>query len=195
MRTSRYSFIASQNIANLPSSFKLPEEDERVLYCQYWYRKLLNHPLVAFSEDLCPVIAKLTEGFSFAYMKELFITSLLILARGSTSEDTVQPCSSDNSTISDAVVVEGPSEEETGTKPTSGEGKEGVDSTKPQKPKIKKIIPKIEVPEKLQGNTLLSVMMAQAQALLDEMDNSEDEKAVKSQMVQTFNACENNHHR
>lgn len=141
---------------------------------------------------MCPIIAKLTEGFSFAYMKELFITSLLILARGRTSEDTMQPCSSDNSTTSDAVVVEGPSEEQIGTKPTSGEGKEASDSTKPQKPKIKKLIPKIEIPEELQGNTLLPVMIAQAQALLDEMDNSEDEKAVKAQTFQAFSGCENN---
>lgn len=177
------------------SSFKLPEEDERVLYCQYWYRKLLNHPLVAFPEDMCPVIAKLTDGFSFAYMKELFITSLLILARGSTPEDTVQPCSSDNSSISEPVVVEGPSEEDIGTQPASGEGNEGNNSTKSRKPKIKKFIPKIEIPENLQGNTLLSVMMAQAQALLDEMDNSEDEKAVKIPTVQAFSACEDDHRR
>lgn len=174
-------------------SFKLPEEEERVLYCQYWYRKLLNHPLVAFPEDLCPVIARLTDGFSFAYLKEMFITSLLILARGSTSEDTAQPCSSDHSSILDTVVVDGPSEEENETQQTSGEEKEGGNPKTAQKPKVKRIIPKIEVPEELQGNTLLSVMMAQAQALLDEMDNSEDELAVKAQTGPPGLDCENYH--
>lgn len=172
-------------------SFKLPEKEERVLYCQYWYRKLLNHPLVAFPEDLCPVIARLTEGFSFAYLKELFITSLLILARGSTLEDTVQPCSSDDSSIVDTVVVEGPSDEENGTQPTSDGDEKGGDTKTTRKPKIKRIIPKIDVPEELQGNTLLSVMMAQAQALLDEMDNSEDESTNKTQAGPSDLDCEN----
>lgn len=176
-------------------SSKLPEEDERILYCQYWYRKLLNHPLVAFPEDTCLIIAKLTEGFSFAYMKELFITSMLILARGSTPEDIVQSCSSDHSSISDPVVVDGPSVEEIDAQPNSGEVQEEYDSTKSRKPKIKKFIPNIEIPENLLGNTLISVMMAQAQALLDEMDNSEDEKAVKIPAVQAFSACENDHNR
>ncbi|OAQ59917.1 proteasome-activating nucleotidase [Pochonia chlamydosporia 170] len=62
--------------------FKLPEEPERVAYCRQWVNKLANKDTVDFPDELCDVIAKLTEGFSFAYLKELFISSLLALSHG-----------------------------------------------------------------------------------------------------------------
>ncbi|KAJ4417585.1 hypothetical protein N0V82_006058 [Gnomoniopsis sp. IMI 355080] len=162
--------------------FNLPDENERALYCHYWYQKLLNHPVVAFPEDMCHAIAKLTEGFSFAYLKELFITSLLIVARGSTPEDALQPDPSDHSSSTDTVVVEAPTEE-VQKEMSSGNLEEGKEVTAPQKSQVKKIIPKIEVSEELQRNTLLSVITRQAQALLDEMDNSEDGSVVKSRVT------------
>lgn len=148
--------------------FRLPNEPERALYCQYWFRKLVDHPLVAFSEDLCPVIAKLTEGFSFAYMKELFVTALLLLARGGPPDGD------------DAVVVEVPraklgagGEEKTGRDKMSTD--KGEDNEGKEPLKTKKTVPRVEVPESLQNNKLLQIITAQAQLLLDEMDNTEDE--------------------
>ncbi|KAI9882530.1 MAG: hypothetical protein M1823_005726 [Watsoniomyces obsoletus] len=61
--------------------FSLPGETERRMYCEYWRKKLANKPSIEFAEDLSGAIAKVTEGFSFAYLKELFITSLLILVQ------------------------------------------------------------------------------------------------------------------
>ncbi|KAJ4386241.1 hypothetical protein N0V93_009134 [Gnomoniopsis smithogilvyi] len=154
--------------------FKLPDEDERVLYCQYWHQKLLNHPLVTFPEDMCFSIAKFTDGFSFAYLKELFISSLLIVARGATSEDAAseQSAPSDHSSTIDTVLVEAPTEEEIGKERDSRKFDKVIKVTASRKPQIRRAIPKVEIPEELQGNTLLSVILAQAQILLNEMDKN-----------------------
>ncbi|OAQ57251.1 proteasome-activating nucleotidase [Pochonia chlamydosporia 170] len=62
--------------------FKLPEEPERVAYCRQWANRFADKGTVDFPDELCDVIAKLTDGFSFAYLKELFISSLLTLSHG-----------------------------------------------------------------------------------------------------------------
>ena len=62
--------------------FKSPSEDERLAYCHYWRDKFVESDTVEFPAEICPIVSKLTEGFSFAYLKELFITSLLVLAHG-----------------------------------------------------------------------------------------------------------------
>lgn len=168
-----YSFFHIESTLIYHTSFNLPTKDERTLYCQYWHRKLLNRPLVAFPEELSPLIAELTDGFSFAYLKELFITSLLVLARGGMSEDEGPPASSDHSSTTDTVIVEAPVEEAAERESSTGKDKESDKTTVYQKPKAKKIIPKIDIPEELQGNPLLAIIMTQAQVLLDEMDNSQ----------------------
>ncbi len=67
--------------------FKIPGETERRLYTDYWRSKLLKNKTVDFPEELCDVIAKLSEGFSFAYLKELFVMALLGLVRGHKGDD------------------------------------------------------------------------------------------------------------
>jgi hypothetical protein len=54
-----------------------------VLYAQYWQQKMKDKP-IDFPSKLCPAIADITDGFSFAYLQELFIASLLQIARGDT---------------------------------------------------------------------------------------------------------------
>ena len=80
--------------------FPCPKEPERVLYCQAWRfvsKNRLINTLVAsntrcrqtlakknvytFPESLCEKIAGITEDFTFAYLKELFLSTLLRLAR------------------------------------------------------------------------------------------------------------------
>ena len=70
--------------------FKIPGEQERVLYCEYWRNKVSKSRLVDFPEKAVPVIAKLTEGFSFAYLKELFVMTLLSVARGNVAPEPVE---------------------------------------------------------------------------------------------------------
>lgn len=59
--------------------FVLPALPERVKYCDYWRFKLSNNTTVDFPPKLSEAIAAITEGFSFAYLKESFITSLLMI--------------------------------------------------------------------------------------------------------------------
>lgn len=69
--------------------FSLPNRDERVLYCQYWRKKLSGNKKIDFPEVLCDMIADITEEFSFAYLKEAFVASLLAIA--AKKEDHVVP--------------------------------------------------------------------------------------------------------
>ncbi len=73
-------------IANRPSRFDRkynfpdPDYDERVMYSEFW-RKKLENKAVEFPKELSPEIAKITQDFSFAYMKEAFVATLLAMAR------------------------------------------------------------------------------------------------------------------
>ena len=58
--------------------FSLPSEDEQLAYCCYWRQKFIDSDEVDFPEEICHAVAKLTEKFTFAYLKDLFISSLLI---------------------------------------------------------------------------------------------------------------------
>lgn len=65
--------------------FPLPDLDERILYCEYWRQKLADKPAIKFPWKLCPAIAGITDDFSFAYLKEAFVATLLVIA-GNRSE-------------------------------------------------------------------------------------------------------------
>ena len=66
--------------------FPLPSEAERILYCDYWREKLMNKPSIKFPKMLSPAIAGITQDFSFAYLKEAFVATLLAIA-GNRSEN------------------------------------------------------------------------------------------------------------
>ena len=55
------------------------------MYAQFWQRKLQGKP-IDFPDEMCPAVADITEDFSFAYMQELFIASLLQIARADEAE-------------------------------------------------------------------------------------------------------------
>lgn len=68
--------------------FPLPSESERILYCSYWRSKLAKKKVrIEFPKELCPAIASITNGFSFAYLQEAFVATLLVIA-GKRSEVT-----------------------------------------------------------------------------------------------------------
>ena len=62
--------------------FPDPNLGERVLYCEFWRRKLGDNEEVEFPEALCGAIAGITKGFSFAYIQEAFVAALLAIANG-----------------------------------------------------------------------------------------------------------------
>ncbi|KAL8735058.1 MAG: hypothetical protein Q9181_002960 [Wetmoreana brouardii] len=71
--------------------FPLPEEHERTLYCEYWRNKLKSKP-TRFPRKLCPAIAGITEDFSFAYLQELFVATLLAIAGHRSEHDDGLHC-------------------------------------------------------------------------------------------------------
>ncbi|KAL8781292.1 MAG: hypothetical protein Q9213_006067 [Squamulea squamosa] len=73
--------------------FGLPGTEERIAYCEFWRKKLGKgdnskdngeaseaDPDIEFPESLCKAIAGITGGFSFAYIQEAFVASLLAIA-------------------------------------------------------------------------------------------------------------------
>lgn len=68
--------------------FPLPSEAERIMYCDYWREKLKSKPSIKFPKKLSPAIASITQDFSFAYLKEAFVATLLAIA-GNRSENGV----------------------------------------------------------------------------------------------------------
>ncbi|KAL8770514.1 MAG: hypothetical protein Q9209_003770 [Squamulea sp. 1 TL-2023] len=75
--------------------FPQPSEDERELYCEYWRQKLKSKPAIKYPRKLCPAIAGITADFSFAYLQEAFVATLLAIA-GHRSEETIRGGSPDD---------------------------------------------------------------------------------------------------
>ena len=72
--------------------FPIPDRDERILYCGYWRRKLQYNKKIEFPEKLSPAIADITQGFTFAYLKEAFVSTLLAMARRDEDGDDEDGC-------------------------------------------------------------------------------------------------------
>ncbi|CAK4033044.1 hypothetical protein DOTSEDRAFT_72104 [Lecanosticta acicola] len=169
-------------IAKRPSRFdrkyhyKLPGERERVLYCQYWRQKLQQNSSIEFHEDICNVVAQLTEGFSFAYLKELFVQTLLAIVggRADLEDDTddgyvtvTDTVAEETKVVDDSAKLAKDGETTTSTKEKSGEEK--------KEPKKKMQMPEVEIPEHLKESSLMRILRKQTKALFQEMDNTEDD--------------------
>ncbi|KAL2055251.1 hypothetical protein ABVK25_004589 [Lepraria finkii] len=59
--------------------FDLPAAPERAQYCEYWRGRLAEKAMDS-PPRLRSAIAGITDGFSFAYLQEAFISSLLVVA-------------------------------------------------------------------------------------------------------------------
>ena len=59
--------------------FALPAAPERTECCNFWRSKLAKNRNIEFPQKLPAAIAELTKGFSFAYLKEAFVTALLVI--------------------------------------------------------------------------------------------------------------------
>lgn len=55
--------------------FNLPAPPERLAYCQAWNQTL--QPEMQLPEAACNALVNATEGFSYAYLKELFLSALM----------------------------------------------------------------------------------------------------------------------
>lgn len=84
--------------------FPLPNEHERTLYCEFWRKKVKSNKAVDFPKKLCGPMAHITPGFSFAFLQECFVATLLILAREEDGDDdatTTRPYDGDNDDLDD----------------------------------------------------------------------------------------------
>jgi transitional endoplasmic reticulum ATPase len=166
--------------------FKIPSEQERRGYALYWRNKLLKNNTVDFPEDVADIIALLTEGFSFAYMKELFVMALLSLVRGTKISDDFEivdtPVPSPKTTPTAAPEIcqcatkckdcKLPLPSTTAT--TAAKKQDEAHEADTEAKKNKMVLPTVEVPEHLRDNLLLKVITMQIRILHAEMDNSRD---------------------
>jgi len=60
--------------------FDDPDEEERTMYVKYWQNKLKHNKDIDFPNNLVTDIAASTAKFSFAYLKEAFVSTLVLLA-------------------------------------------------------------------------------------------------------------------
>ncbi|KAG9317491.1 P-loop containing nucleoside triphosphate hydrolase protein [Chiua virens] len=70
-------------LSNRPSRFDRkylfgdPDRQERVLYAKYWQEKLNDNDKISFPDSLVEEVAEMTLEFSFAYLKEAFVSTLV----------------------------------------------------------------------------------------------------------------------
>jgi transitional endoplasmic reticulum ATPase len=180
--------------------FKIPGEEERKAYVEYWRKKLLKNETVEFPEELCGVIAKLSEGFSFAYLKELFVMALLSLVRGFKGDDFEIVDKEDVASKPPSETATSANEEKDGEKkedevctckptcekcskplpPTSTANeeikkKEEAAEAKQEVEKNKMVMPSVDIPDELKDNLLLKVVQHQITVLHADMNNEKDE--------------------
>lgn len=148
--------------------FKVPNHPERVAYCDYWRSKLAKNSSVDFPEDISSIIATLTEGFSFAYLKELFVMALLTIARGGKG---LEEAENGWDVVSNSSTPAEPATEGNAPKESEEEAEKPV-------VKMKKEIPAVVIPEHLKDNVLLRVIQQQVKVLVHEMDNTEEEENI-----------------
>jgi transitional endoplasmic reticulum ATPase len=174
--------------------FKIPGEEERRLYAEYWRGKLLKNDKVEFPEEVAGLIAQLTEGFSFAYLKELFVMALLSLVRGFKGED-FEIVEKDEAASADDEPEKAKEKDEEKTdvctcaskcstcqKPlpasssSTAEKKadEAIEAAE-EASRNKHVLPHVNIPEHLQENLLLKVIKHQIRILHAEMDNTKEE--------------------
>ncbi|EDU47638.1 SpoVK ATPase of the AAA+ class [Pyrenophora tritici-repentis] len=179
--------------------FKIPELEERKAYAKYWRSKLVGRE-VEFPEDVVDVVAEMTEGFSFAYLKELFVMALLGLVRGATGEDedvnAEQAADEDKEKDNEEEKPEEKKEEEkeeelctctakcatchkslpptTSSSETKKKTDEAVEADE-EAALNNMVLPTVEIPAHLKDNVLLKVIRHQIRILHAEMDNTKEE--------------------
>jgi hypothetical protein len=167
-------------------AFRLPEPAQRESYAQYWREKLeKTNSSIDYPNGLCPLIAQLTDGFSFAYLKELFIVTILSIMRGCTGDeewDVMNASSAADSTrgveSDDEKPNSGNMEKEI-AKEASDEKltEKGMEKEEEQKPK--RSVPTIATPDSLKDNVFWKILQQQVAMLLKDMDDSDESEKEK----------------
>ena len=141
--------------------FQLPGLHERVLYCQYWRNKLQKRQDLGFTDEVCDIVARLTEDFSFAYLKELFVQALLAVASGR---------GEDEEEINEAAAVT--ASENTAGSESAVEPDSSTAAPAEQDVELPRELPEVEIPALLRENALLKILKKQVATLIKDMDNT-----------------------
>ncbi|KAL9087838.1 MAG: hypothetical protein Q9159_003435 [Coniocarpon cinnabarinum] len=131
-------------------AFELPGHQQRLDYAKHWQSKFERNPRVSFNTEAALFFAQVTQDYSFAYMKELFVTSLMISASDS----------------SDQIETELDSTLRTVDK----------DADHDRSAKIAKLFASLPVPESLANNKFVQILHKQAAVLRYEMDSITEAK-------------------
>ena len=148
-------------------AFELPNADQRMLYAQYWQSKLKANAKLGFNDEAAAFIAKLTEDFSFAYMKELFMTSLIINF-GDASEQIETDLEAAKENVKEEANKEADADAE-----NKDEEKEKAEKARASAAKAKELL-NIPVPKTLVDNKFVRTLHKQAVVLRFEMDSTEE---------------------
>jgi transitional endoplasmic reticulum ATPase len=156
-------------------AFDIPQRSERELYARYWFEKLKNNDEIDFKEEMCPIVADLTADFSYAFMKELFVSALVMIARQAIGDeidwDVVNPASAKASSKGDDTPnIEEVSDEVVEEKKDTNDKKEVVKKEE----KKKREIPHVDVPETLKENTFFKLIYMNVGVLLQNMDDNDE---------------------
>ncbi|KAK0268657.1 hypothetical protein LTR35_015392 [Friedmanniomyces endolithicus] len=144
--------------------YKLPGHQERILYCEYWRKKLAKRSDLGITDEVCEIVAKLTESFS--------------------DEDEDMTDASVSAAADSVKVVEDSAKlakdgEKTGSTADTTSGDSATEKTeKESKPaRVPRKVPVVNVPEHLQSNAFLRVLRKQIVALVKDMNDTDDEAA------------------
>ncbi|KAF9247382.1 P-loop containing nucleoside triphosphate hydrolase protein [Melanogaster broomeanus] len=66
--------------------FDDPDHEGRALYAKYWQDKLKDNNEIYFPNALVDEVASMTQGFSFAYLKEAFVSTLVLISNADDNE-------------------------------------------------------------------------------------------------------------
>ncbi|KAL9098097.1 MAG: hypothetical protein Q9163_006176, partial [Psora crenata] len=78
--------------------FALPAMPERIRYCEYWRTKLSNNSSMNLPAQISSAVANITEGFSFAYLQEAYVSALLSIVG---TEGAASPLDGNNAPLRD----------------------------------------------------------------------------------------------
>lgn len=152
--------------------YRLPSEASRIAYCNYWRQKLEKNGHNEFHDDIASVLAQLTEGFSFAYLKELFVQTLLAIVGGLADRDDGnedEDCDHFSGAAKDFEPLEA-----NGTAAVEDPPYETKENARSREITSARQMPEVIIPKHLQKNTLMRVLHKQAKVLWREMDNTTD---------------------
>lgn len=170
--------------------YKLPGEPERILYAEYWKKKMEENKNIDLNPDVCRIVAALTEGFSFAYMKELFVQALLAIVGGrgdadadDEDEDAVERAAKKSKVVTDSSKLAREGEDTGSTETTKVAGKTDEEKKTGEIMSERQVVPEVDIPDHLRDHPFLRVLQKQIVALVRDMDNTKDDEVVGRQKV------------